>query len=392
MTSRTFVQQKVSSPKIGYLSAGNPFNRKAWSGLHHSIYNHLQKHVGTVVALGPYDPKLQLFIGKCINQLTQKLLGKRYNYRHSAIVSRAYAKWFNRRIREEKPDLLVAVSASSELARVKTDLPVIYICDAIVHSSLNYYKTLTNLHEYSINESIETESLALKKSDLVVFAASWARDLAMPEVDKLIKRSRVIPFGPNFVPPSASELSFAAPAGTCNLLFVGVFWETKGAPVALECLKVLLEKGINARLVICGCNPPPNVSHPNMEVTGFLDKNNSADAQRLQQLYREAHFFILPTQFEAYGVVFCEAAAYGLPALGTRTGGVTDIIKEGVNGFLFEKKDQGHVYAEKIKMILSDPEGYINLRKSSRREFEKRLNWDHWAMEIKKEVKSLLYA
>jgi glycosyltransferase involved in cell wall biosynthesis len=391
MDSPTFVRQKVSSPKIGYLSAGNPFDRKAWSGLHHSIYNHLEKHVGTVVALGPYKPGLQLFIGKCLNQLTMRLFSKRYNYRHSALVSRAYARWFNRRIREEKPDIIVAVSASSELARIKTNLPVIYICDAIVHSSLNYYKTLTNLNKYSTNESLHTESLALQKSDLVVFAASWARDLAKPEVANLIKRSRVIPFGPNIVAPSASELSFDPPEKTCKLLFVGVFWETKGAPVALECLEALLRKGINAELVVCGCDAPPNVSHPKMQVTGFLNKNIPAHAQRLEQLYREAHFFILPTQFEAYGVVFCEAAAWGLPALGTRTGGVSDIIKEGLNGFLFDKSDRGQVYADKIETVLSDPTSYSNLRKNSRKEFETRLNWDHWAMEIKKEINTLLH-
>ncbi|HRQ86246.1 MAG TPA: glycosyltransferase, partial [Flavobacteriales bacterium] len=70
----------------------------------------------------------------------------------------------------------------------------------------------------------------------------------------------------------------------------------------------------------------PEFNDPDLVREGFLNKNLPADMARLEHHLRTADFLILPTRFEAYGIVFCEAAAYGLPALASRTGGVPTIV------------------------------------------------------------------
>jgi len=60
--------------------------------------------------------------------------------------------------------------------------------------------------------------------------------------------------------------------------------------------------------------------------------------ERLRALYDEAGLFILcsyaePENFEGFGIVFLEANARGTPVLTTREGGMTDYVREGVNGF-----------------------------------------------------------
>jgi glycosyltransferase involved in cell wall biosynthesis len=92
----------------------------------------------------------------------------------------------------------------------------------------------------------------------------------------------------------------------------------------------------------------------------------------------------LPTRAECYGIVFCEASAYGLPVVTTNTGGVSGAVKDGVNGFLLSVDADADEYAIKIMELFSNDEKYYSLVKSSRDLFEKKLNWDAWALEVKK--------
>ena len=96
----------------------------------------------------------------------------------------------------------------------------------------------------------------------------------------------------------------------------------------------------------------------------------------LCKILSESHFMVLPTEFDAYGIVICEASAFGVPSIVTDVGGVSQPLCEGKNGFLHPPDATAQDYAEKIRTVFCDRENYIRLRASSRREFETRLNWD----------------
>ncbi len=65
----------------------------------------------------------------------------------------------------------------------------------------------------------------------------------------------------------------------------------------------------------------------------------SVGEQDLASRYRTCSAFVLLSQeqrfaFEGFGLVFLEAGAYGLPVVGSRTGGIPDAVREGETGFL----------------------------------------------------------
>lgn len=71
----------------------------------------------------------------------------------------------------------------------------------------------------------------------------------------------------------------------------------------------------------------------------------------LAELYRHAEFFCLLSRnmdrdVEAFGLVFLEAAACGLPIIGTNEGGVSDAVQEGKNAILIDVKDTSLFYAD----------------------------------------------
>ncbi len=367
---------------IAYISSVDPTDKLAWSGSHFSIYTALQKNFDKVTILGPYIPSMPVFLGKIKNALAG-LYGKRFDYSHSESVSLAYANYFDAKLAAGKYDLIVAPAASAEIARLKTKIPIIYLSDATVAASLNYHKALSNLTASSEKESIETEKLALQKSFLNALTTPWAVDSAIEQMGIAKGKMMVLPFGANFEEvPERKNVLPKKKGEVCKLLFIGVNWKNKGGAIAVAVLKRLIKSGINAELTICGCVPPDEFKHEKIKVIPFLNKAIKAEREKLYNLYAEASFFILPTRFEAYGLVFCEASAYGLISLATKTGGIPGVITEGENGFLFDMQDEGEGYANKISELWNDTAKYNVLSESSRKVYEEKLNWDVWAKNL----------
>lgn len=83
------------------------------------------------------------------------------------------------------------------------------------------------------------------------------------------------------------------------------------------------------------------------------------DHAALRALYRNAELFCLLSQHfsydvEGFGIVFLEAAAAGLPVIGSTESGIEDAIQNGGNGFLVDWRDEKGDLADKIIALLGD--------------------------------------
>lgn len=215
---------------------------------------------------------------------------------------------------------------------------------------------------------------------MVLVSSEWARDAAIRDYGVDPGKVHNVWMGANLPdPPSREEaLARSYDGGRLRLLFVGVLWDIKGGDIAYEALLRLLEMGYDAELTVVGCRPPEGVTHPRLRVIPFLNKQIPAQRAEFARLWRDAHVFILPSRAEAAGVVFCEAAAHGIPCVATRTGGIPSIIAEGRNGYTLAPSAGGAEYAGQIAEMISDPVRYARLCETSREEYETRLNWDAW--------------
>lgn len=91
----------------------------------------------------------------------------------------------------------------------------------------------------------------------------------------------------------------------------------------------------------------------------------------------------MPTRAENFGVVFCEANAYAVPAISTNTGGTTSAIQDGENGYTLPMKAGASEYADLIQTIISNEKGYHQLSINARKKYLEELNWGYWGKRMK---------
>jgi len=122
---------------------------------------------------------------------------------------------------------------------------------------------------------------------------------------------------------------------------------------------------------------------------GLLRKSVPHELETLLRLYRDAHFFLLPTRWEPFGHVFTEAAAFGVPSIATQVGGVPTAVRDGVSGKLLPVEAEADDYAALIFDLLDDAARYRELAASSFAEYESRFAWPVVAAELERHFASL---
>ena len=115
-----------------------------------------------------------------------------------------------------------------------------------------------------------------------------------------------------------------------------------------------------------------------LTVRSFLNKQVPEQAALYDDLWRTSAFLFMPTRADTFGAVYCEAAAKGVPAIATDTGGVGDAVADGVSGRLLALDAGSAEYADVIEAICADKASYLYLVSGARRRFESDLNWNVW--------------
>lgn len=370
--------------RIGFLTAKDPKDRRAWSGTMYHIVEALAKHAGEVVPLGPVESVRRLRLRSLSNRL-RPLLGKRYDAGHSILVSAEYGKAFSEKLAKTPVDVIFAPVAATEVAFLRTPVPIVYVSDATFAAISGYYEDFSNLLALSRFEGNLVERRAIRKAARVIYSSEWAKQSAMRDYGAENGKLHVIAFGANLDdPPSAASILARARTPGLRLLFVGVDWERKGGPIALEALLELGRLGVPATLTVVGCQPKGLAASDKLRVVPFLNKNDPAQRATLEDLYLNSDIFLLPTRAECSAIAFCEAAAYGMPIVSTDTGGVASVVQNNITGLLFAPEARGAEYAKGIADLWHDARRFEVMATAARKDFDDRLNWNAWGRATEK--------
>ena len=149
------------------------------------------------------------------------------------------------------------------------------------------------------------------------------------------------------------------------LLYVGRL----SAEKEIERIKPILEAIPQARLALVGDGPDrqaleKHFAGTNTNFVGYLM------GRELGSAFASADAFIFPSRTETLGLVLLEAMAAGCPVVAARSGGIPDIVTEGVNGYLFEPTaDIQDAIAATVRLLEQKQERDM-IRQNARREAE----------------------
>ena len=135
------------------------------------------------------------------------------------------------------------------------------------------------------------------------------------------------------------------------LLFVGRLYENKGIRELLEAMKRIHEADARVVLLILGTGPMEHEVKEKCErLDGAARHLGFVSDESLAELYAIADLHIMPSWDEPYGVVCAEALASGVPTVITRTSGCTDLVSDGVNGFIIDPRDPDQIQSAVLKV------------------------------------------
>jgi glycosyltransferase involved in cell wall biosynthesis len=107
-----------------------------------------------------------------------------------------------------------------------------------------------------------------------------------------------------------------------RLLFVGNDFERKGGIELLEAFRRKLLP--DCTLTVVSNDPAAKgCVTPNVEVIAGIH-----DPAQIADIYRRSDLLVLPTRYDCYSYVICEAASFGVPSVATRVGGVGELLDE----------------------------------------------------------------
>jgi glycosyltransferase involved in cell wall biosynthesis len=202
----------------------------------------------------------------------------------------------------------------------------------------------------------------------IVATSRWAADDLASDLPECAARVHVMPYP---VPLEGFDAGWtderrARPADRpVSVLFVGGDFARKGGAELLAAWRAA-GFGDAARLTLVTESPLDEAALPaGVEVR----RGVRAYTPEWFGAWREADVFALPTRGEAFGMVFQEAAAAGLPSIGTAINAIPEIVIDGETGILVPPADVPTL-AGALRVLVSSPEKRSAMGAAARRHIE----------------------
>ena len=130
-----------------------------------------------------------------------------------------------------------------------------------------------------------------------------------------------------------------SPNGERVLMHISNFRKVKNLPIVLQVFNEV-QKHVSARLALVGDGPERESTERLAEEMGIADRVDfMGDQESVSDILPAADVFLLPSQHESFGLAALEAMACGVPVVGSRIGGLPEVIVHEETGYLCDPTD-----------------------------------------------------
>lgn len=169
------------------------------------------------------------------------------------------------------------------------------------------------------------------------------------------------------------------------LLFAGRLAPNKGLRVLLGAWAGL-PKDARPPLVLVGSDwglrGPLEARARVLGVSSEIRFEGNLDPARYRAAFAGARALVLPSEYEAFGLVLLEAMASSLPVVATSVGGIPEVVEEGRTALLVPSGDEGRL-REAIATLLRDPARAEEMGAAGRERVERLYSWERTSRSVR---------
>ncbi len=125
------------------------------------------------------------------------------------------------------------------------------------------------------------------------------------------------------------------------------------------------------------------------DLSSFVFLHGSLNNQPLIDKLKNAHVLVVPSSYEGFGIVYLEGMGFGLPAIGTTAGAASEVIRDGVDGFLIQPGD-AHSLATKLQFMNERRDVLVQMSLAARSRYLAQPKWNQTANQIREFLLSFM--
>jgi glycosyltransferase involved in cell wall biosynthesis len=240
------------------------------------------------------------------------------------------------------------------------------------------------------------EKTVISRSDKIIAVSNYTKKSLISIYNILPSRIEVIPNGINVNDYAFAEneiLEYKRLLGILNcftFLFVGRLNDPrKNLLLVLNALKIICRKKF-VKLILVGTGY--NVKLSKMISSLGIEKNvivlGSLDAVTLKKCYCACDALVSSSLLEGFGLVILEAMASAKPIVALNSGAVSELVRNGENGFLVENSDP-HDLAVAMGFLLNHPNDVLRIGNRNK-EWASNFSWTKSAEHLEKLYNSMI--
>jgi len=373
--------------KLAYTTTFDAQDITNWSGTPFYMSRAFQQQGEHIEYIGRLSRQLPPFFK--LKQAWKKFAcDQRESPRFNITAAQHYSKQVAERLKKLSVDAIIAPQINP-ICYLDCKQPVVLWTDGLYASLLGFYPGFSNHSAESIKQGNIITQECLARCRFAIFSSDWAARTALEIYGAEKEKVKVVPFGANIECSHTLDdirmMLKSRSREVVKLLFLGKHWHRKGGDIVFNVAKALHQAGQPVELHFVGCYPPKHIEIPSyIKCYGFISKRTPEGVETLSRLLRESHFLFVPSRAEAYGIVFCEANAFGLPCLTSYVGGISTVVKNNVNGMTFALDAAPEQYCNYIVDLMQNYSRYEELALSAFNEYKTRLNWDAAVNEVRR--------
>ncbi len=248
-----------------------------------------------------------------------------------------------------------------------------------------------------IYDSLIAQSV-IDSADAVIGVSRNEISLLSKRLDVPDSKVSIIPNGiypEKFTPiPHGDEFRSRFDIREKMVLYTGRLASNKGLLTLVESIPSILKENPDTTFVIIG--EDEGMQEEILKRAGELDVHSKlkmigyiSDYDLFKTAYSAADVFVLPSEYEAFGIVLLEAMMCETPCVATRVGGVPEVVEDGKTGMLVEYADPAGL-ADSVNVLLQNKAKRKKMGRAGRKRVLQKFTWSKVAKRVNSLYNKLL--